>query len=155
MTLGPKTLRLSQARRCGDVRASDLAAYGVSWLHHHPYFINGERVTVVYAKPADVIAAQQILDTAESVVPGLAAPLRRRQGGPSARDLPRRQKKQAERLAHVDLGKVWTHVVTRPMLDGVPRSLLEGIAMYEELPPRLPQHAHLGAAPDRLGAPER
>ncbi len=41
VTLGPKTLRLSQARRSRRVRASDLAAYGVSWLHHHPYFING------------------------------------------------------------------------------------------------------------------
>ncbi len=28
-------------------------------------------MTVVYAKPADVTAAQQILDTAESAVPGL------------------------------------------------------------------------------------
>jgi hypothetical protein len=172
VTLGPKTLRLSQARSSWRVRAdvsvvhrSDLAAYGVSWLHH-PYFINGQRVTVVYAKPADVTAAQQILDTAESVVPGLV----NRYGGGKAGLRPViflvDQKRQAERLAHVDLGKVrtpagfqyssfayidlpaWralaeieqdsmvahelTHVVTRPMLDGAPHSLLEGIAMYEE-----------------------
>jgi hypothetical protein len=172
VTLGPRTLRLTQAKRTWRVRAdvsvvhrSDLAAYGVSWLHH-PYFINGQRVTVVYAKPSDVEAAQQILDTAESVVPGLAA----RYGGGKAGLRPIiflvDQKRQAERLAHVDLGKVrtpagfqyssfayvdlpeWenlpevdqdsmvahelTHVVTRPMLDGAPHSLLEGIAMYEE-----------------------
>jgi hypothetical protein len=172
VTLGPRTLQLTQARSSWRVRAdvsvvhrSDLAAYGVSWLHH-PYFINGQRVTVVYAKPADVEAAQQILDTAEAVVPGLAT----RYGGGQAGLRPIiflvDQKKQAERLAHVDLGKVrtpagfqyssfayvdlpeWenlpevdqesmvahelTHVVTRPMLDGAPHSLLEGIAMYEE-----------------------
>jgi hypothetical protein len=172
VTLGPKTLRLTQAQGTWRVRAdvsvvhrSDLAAYGVSWLHH-PYFVNGQRVTVVYAKPADVTAAQQILETAESVVPGLAA----RYGGGKAGQRPVvflvDQKRQAERLAHVDLGKVrtpagfqyssfayvdlpeWqalpevdqdsmvahelTHVVTRPMLDGAPHSLLEGIAMYEE-----------------------
>jgi hypothetical protein len=172
VTLGPRTLRLTPARSTWRVRAdvsvvhrSDLAAYGVSWLHH-PYFINGQRVTVIYAKPADVGAAQQILDTAEAVVPGLAS----RYGGGKAGLRPViflvDQKKQAERLAHVDLGKVrtpagfqyssfayvdlpeWenlpevdqesmvahelTHVVTRPMLDGAPHSLLEGIAMYEE-----------------------
>jgi hypothetical protein len=172
VSLGPRTLRLTQARSTWRVRAdvsvvhrSDLAAYGVSWLHH-PYFINGQRVTVIYAKPADIGAAQQILDTAEAVVPGLAA----RYGGGKAGLRPViflvDQKKQAERLAHVDLGKVrtpagfqyssfayvdlpeWenldevdqdsmvahelTHVVTRPMLDGAPHSLLEGIAMYEE-----------------------
>jgi hypothetical protein len=172
VTLGPRTLQLTQAQSSWRVRAdvsvvhrSDLAAYGVSWLHH-PYFINGRRVTVVYAKPADVEAAQHILDTAESVVPGLAA----RYGGGKAGLRPIiflvDQRKQAERLAHVDLGKVrtpagfqyssfayvdlpeWrnlpgvdqdsmvahelTHVVTRPMLDGAPHSLLEGIAMYEE-----------------------
>jgi hypothetical protein len=172
VSLGPRTLRLTQARSTWRVRAdvsvvhrSDLAAYGVSWLHH-PYFINGQRVTVIYAKPADIDAAQQILDAAEAVVPGLAA----RYGGGKAGLRPViflvDQKKQAERLAHVDLGKVrtpagfqyssfayvdlpeWeslpevdqdsmvahelTHVVTRPMLDGAPHSLLEGIAMYEE-----------------------
>ena len=172
VSLGPRALRLTQARGTWRVRAdvsvahrSDLAAYGVSWLHH-PYFINGQRVTVIYAKPADIDAAQQILDTAEAVVPGLAA----RYGGGKAGLRPViflvDQKKQAERLAHVDLGKVrtpagfqyssfayvdlpeWenldevdqdsmvahelTHVVTRPMLDGAPHSLLEGIAMYEE-----------------------
>jgi len=147
------------------VHRSDLAAYGVSWLHH-PYFINGQRATVVYATPADVTAAQQILDTAESVIPGLVA----RYGGGKAGLRPViflvDQKAQGERLAHVDLGKVrtpagfqyssfayvdvpaWralpevgqdsmiahelTHVVTRPMLDLAPHSLLEGIAMYEE-----------------------
>jgi hypothetical protein len=172
VALGPRTLQLTQAKSTWRVRAdvsvvhrADLAAYGVSWLHH-PYFINGQRVTVVYAKPADVTAAQQILDTAEAVVPGLAE----RYGGGKAGLRPViflvDQKKQAERLAHVDLGKVrtpagfqyssfayidlpeWnqmpgvdqdsmvahelTHVVTRPMLDGAPHSLLEGIAMYEE-----------------------
>jgi hypothetical protein len=170
--LGPKTLRLTQARSSWRVRAdvsvvhrSDLAAYGVSWLHH-PYFINGQRVTVVYAKPADVTAAQQILDTAESVIPGLVA--RYGRGKPGLRPVIFLvdQKAQGEQLAHVDLGKVrtpagfqyssfayvdvpaWralpevgqnsmiahelTHVVTRPMLDLAPHSLLEGIAMYEE-----------------------
>ena len=79
VTLGPRTLRLAPARGRWRVRAdvsvvdrSNLAAYGVSWLHH-PYFINGQRVTVVYATPADIVAAQQILETAESVIPGLAA----------------------------------------------------------------------------------
>ena len=172
VALGPKTLRLTQAGSSWRVRAdvsvvhrSDLAAYGVSWLHH-PYFMNGQRVTVVYAKPADVTAAQQILDTAESVIPGLVE----RYGGGTASLRPViflvDQKAQGERLAHVDLGKVrtpagfqyssfayvdvpaWralpqvaqesmiahelTHVVTRPMLDLAPHSLLEGIAMYEE-----------------------
>ena len=172
VALGPRTLRLTQARSSWRVRAdvsvvhrSDLAAYGVSWLHH-PYFMNGQRVTVVYAKPADVTAAQQILDTAESVIPGLVE----RYGGGTASLRPViflvDQKAQGERLAHVDLGKVrtpagfqyssfayvdvpaWralpevaqesmiahelTHVVTRPMLDLAPHSLLEGIAMYEE-----------------------
>src|SRR6185312_8236082 len=172
VALGPKTLRRTQARSSWRVRAdvsvvhrSDLAAYGVSWLHH-PYFINGQRVTVVYAEPADITAAQQILDTAESVIPGLVD----RYGGGRAGLRPViflvDQTGQAERLAHVDLGKVrtpagfqyssfayvdlpaWralpeiaqesmiahelTHVVTRPMLDLAPHSLLEGIAMYEE-----------------------
>jgi hypothetical protein len=64
VTLGPRTLRLTPGHGHWHVRAdvsvvhrSDLAAYGVSWLHH-PYFVNGQRVTVVYAKPGDVLAAQ-------------------------------------------------------------------------------------------------
>ena len=74
VTLGPKTLRLSQARRSRRVRSlctlrpgrlRRLLAAPPPLLHQR------ERVTVVYAKPADVTAAQQILDTAESVVPGL------------------------------------------------------------------------------------
>ena len=79
VTLGPRTLRLTPGHGRWHVRAdvsvvhrSDLAAYGVSWLHH-PYFVNGRRVTVVYAKPGDVVDAQQILDTAESVMPRLAS----------------------------------------------------------------------------------
>jgi hypothetical protein len=172
VTLGPRTLQLTQARGTWRVSAdvsvvhrSDVAAYGVSWLHH-PYFINGQRVTVVYARPADVTAAQQILDTAESVVLRLVA----RYGGGNAGLRPViflvDQKAQGERLAHVDLGTVrtpagfqyssfayvdlpaWralpeiaqesmiahelTHVVTRPMVDLAPHSLLEGIAMSEE-----------------------
>ncbi len=58
VTLGPRTLSLTPGHGRWHVRAdvsvvhrSDLAAYGVSWLHH-PYFINGRRVTVIYAKPA-------------------------------------------------------------------------------------------------------
>ena len=61
VTLGPRTLRLTPSHGRWHVRAdvsvvhrSDLAAYGVSWLHH-PYFVNGRRVTVVYAKPGDVV----------------------------------------------------------------------------------------------------
>ena len=114
MTLGPKTLRLTPGHGGWRVRAdvsvvhrSDLAAYGVSWLHH-PYFVNGRRVTVVYATPGDVTDAQQILDTAESVIPGLAG----RYGGGTAGLRPViflvDRRAQAERLAHVDLGKVRT-----------------------------------------------
>ncbi len=114
VTLGPRTLRLTPGRGRWHVRAdvsvvhrSDLAAYGVSWLHH-PYFVNGQRVTVVYAKPGDVVDAQQILDTAESVIPGLA----RRYGGGAAGLRPViflvDKRSQGERLAHVDLGKVRT-----------------------------------------------
>ena len=114
VTLGPRTLRLTPGRGRWHVRAdvsvvhrSDLAAYGVSWLHH-PYFVNGRRVTVVYAQPGDVVAAQQILDTAESVIPGLAD----RYGGGEAGLRPViflvDKRSQGERLAHVDLGKVRT-----------------------------------------------
>ncbi len=114
VTLGPRTLRLSAADGRWRVRAdvssidrSNLAAYGVSWLHH-PYFINGQRVTVVYASPSDIVAAQQILDTAESVIPALAA----RYGGGEAGLRPViflvDNRSQGERLAHVDLGKVRT-----------------------------------------------
>jgi hypothetical protein len=114
VTLGPRTLELTPARGAWRVRAdvshvrrSDLAAYGVSWLHH-PYFINGARVTVVYAKPADVTSAQAILSTAESVIPGLYA----RYGGGQAGLRPViflvDQRKQGEALAHVDLGRVRT-----------------------------------------------
>jgi hypothetical protein len=114
VTLGPRTLRLTPARGAWRVRAdvsvvhrSDLAAYGVSWLHH-PYFINGQRVTVVYAKPDDVTAAQSILDTAEAVIPGLFA----RYGGGEAGLRPViflvGRRRQGELLAHVDLGKVRT-----------------------------------------------
>lgn len=114
VTLGPRTLRLTAGRGRWHVRAdvsvvhrSDLAAYGVSWLHH-PYFVNGQRVTVVYAKPGDVVDAQQILETAESVIPGLAA----RYGGGVAGLRPViflvDKRSQGERLAHVDLGKVRT-----------------------------------------------
>ncbi len=114
VTLGPRTLRLTPGRGRWHVRAdvsvvhrSDLAAYGVSWLHH-PYFVNGQRVTVVYAKPGDVVDAQQILDTAESVIPGLAG----RYGGGVAGLRPViflvDKRSQGERLAHVDLGKVRT-----------------------------------------------
>ena len=114
VTLGPKTLRLAPVRGGWRVRAdvsavdrSNLAAYGVSWLHH-PYFINGERVTVVYATPADIVDAQQILDTADAVIPALAA----RYGGGEAGLRPVifliDNRSQGERLAHVDLGKVRT-----------------------------------------------
>ena len=114
VTLGPRTLQLTPGRGRWHVRAdvsvvhrSDLAAYGVSWLHH-PYFVNGQRVTVVYAKPGDVVDAQQILDTAESVIPGLAG----RYGGGVAGLRPViflvDKRSQGERLAHVDLGKVRT-----------------------------------------------
>jgi hypothetical protein len=172
VTLGPRTLRLTAAKGRWHVRADvspvhhgDIAAYGVSSLHH-PYFINGQRVTVVYGRPDDVVAAQQILTTAESAVPRLASLY----GGGTAGLRPVvflvDQRKQGEQLAHVDLGKVrtpagfqyssfayvdlaaWrklpdlqqssmvvhelTHVATRPMLDGSPHSLLEGIAMDEE-----------------------
>jgi hypothetical protein len=153
VTLGPKTLRLAPVDGGWRVRAdvsavdrSNLAAYGVSWLHH-PYFINGERVTVVYATPADIVDAQQILETADAVIPALAA----RYGGGEAGLRPVifliDNRSQGERLAHGDL-PAWralpnieqasmvvhelTHVVTRPMLADAPHSLLEGIATYEE-----------------------
>jgi hypothetical protein len=114
VTLGPKTLRLGPVHGGWRVRAdvsaldrSNLAAYGVSWLHH-PYFINGERVTVVYAAPADVVDAQQILATADAVIPALAS----RYGGGEAGLRPVifliDNRSQGERLAHVDLGKVRT-----------------------------------------------
>ncbi len=114
VTLGPKTLRLAPVPGGWRVRAdvsavdrSNLAAYGVSWLHH-PYFINGERATVVYAAPADIVDAQQILGTADAVIPGLAA----RYGGGEAGLRPVifliDNRSQGERLAHVDLGKVRT-----------------------------------------------
>lgn len=114
VALGPRTLRLTPGRGRWHVRAdvsvvhrSDLAAYGVSWLHH-PYFVNGRRVTVVYAKPGDVVDAQQILETAESVIPRLAGSY----GGGVAGLRPViflvDKRSQGERLAHVDLGKVRT-----------------------------------------------
>lgn len=172
VTLGPRTLSLTGSRGRWHVRAdvspvhrSDIAAYGVSSIHH-PYFINGQRVTIVYAQPNDVVAAQQILATAESAVPRLASVYGGGQAGLRPVIFLVDQAKQGERLAHVDLGKVrtpagfqyssfayidlpaWrklpdvskssmvvhelTHVATRPMLDGAPHSLLEGIAMVEE-----------------------
>jgi hypothetical protein len=114
VTLGPRTLELAPVHEGWRVRAdvsavdrSNLAAYGVSWVHH-PYFQNGERVTVVYAAPADVVDAQQILETADSVIPALAA----RYGGGEAGLRPVifliDNRSQGERLAHVDLGKVRT-----------------------------------------------
>ncbi len=114
VTLGPQTLRLTPAAGRWHVRAdvsvvhhSDLAAYGVSWLHH-PYFINGQRVTVIYAKPDDVVAAQQILATADSVTPRLARIYGGGQAGLRPVIFMVDQRKQGEELAHVDLGKVRT-----------------------------------------------
>jgi hypothetical protein len=114
VTLGPRTLSLTPGHGSWHVRAdvsvvhrSDLAAYGVSWLHH-PYFINGRRVTVIYAKPGDVVDAQQILDTADSVTPRLTSLF----GGGVAGLRPViflvDNRSQGERLAHVSLGKVRT-----------------------------------------------
>jgi hypothetical protein len=172
VALGPRTLQLTAAKGRWHVRAdvspghhSDIAAYGVSSIHH-PYFINGQRVTIVYARPDDVVAAQQILATAEAAVPRLASVYGGGQAGLRPVIFLVDERKQGEQLAHVDLGKVrtpagfqyssfayvdlpaWrklgdvqkssmvvhelTHVVTRPMLDGAPHSLLEGIAMVEE-----------------------
>jgi hypothetical protein len=114
VTLGPRTLSLTPSRGHWHVRAdvsvvrrSDLAAYGVSWLHH-PYFINGRRVTVIYAKPGDVVAAQQILDTADSVTPRLTSLFGGGEAGLRPVIFLVDNRSQGERLAHVDLGKVRT-----------------------------------------------
>jgi hypothetical protein len=114
VTLGPRTLRLTAAKGRYHVRAdispahrSDIAAYGVSSIHH-PYFINGQRVTVVYARPDDVTAAQAILATAESAVPRLAAVYGGGQAGLRPVIFLVDQRRQGELLAHVDLGKVRT-----------------------------------------------
>jgi hypothetical protein len=114
VTLGPRTLRLGDERGRWRVRAdvshphrSDLAVYGFSWFHH-PYFVNGTRVTVVYASAADLADARQILDTAEAATPRLV----RRYGGGQAAERPVifliDNRSEGERLAHVDLGKVRT-----------------------------------------------
>jgi hypothetical protein len=114
VTLGPRTLSLTPDRGRWHVRAdvsvvhrSDLAAYGVSWLHH-PYFINGRRVTVIYAKPGDVVDAQQILDTADSVTPRLTSLFGGGEAGLRPVIFLVDNRSQGERLAHVDLGKVRT-----------------------------------------------
>ena len=97
VTLGPRTLRLTPGRGRWHVRAdvsvvhrSDLAAYGVSWLHH-PYFINGQRVTVVYAEAGRRRGRPADPGHGRVGHPGARRPLRRRRGGPAAGDLPGRQ----------------------------------------------------------------
>ena len=114
VTLGPRTLRLTASGGRWHVRADvspphrgDIAAYGVSSIHH-PYFINGERVTIVYARPDDIVAAQQILAAAESAIPRLSAVYGGGQAGLRPVIFLVDEPRQGELLAHVELGKVRT-----------------------------------------------
>jgi hypothetical protein len=114
VTLGQRTLRLGRQGRAWRVRGdvstpvqSDLGVYGLSW-QRHAYFANGPHATVVYASPADATDAQAILSTADAAAPQLFA----RYGGGGAARRPLifliDNRRQGERLAHVDLGKVRT-----------------------------------------------
>jgi hypothetical protein len=160
VTLGARTLRLGRQgttwRVRGDAstaRRSDLGVYGLCW-QRHPYFANGLRATVVYASPADATDARAILSTADAVAPGLFA----RYGGGGAARRPLifliDNRRQGERLAHVDLGKVRTPAgfqysafayVDLPLWRGLDPVLQRSMVMHEL--------THVATRPALSGAP--
>jgi hypothetical protein len=80
-----------------------LSAYGFQ-SYNRPVFLSGNRATVVYSAASDALEARTILRTADSVV----GQLWRRYGGGRAARRPIlflvRNRKQAEKLAHIQLG---------------------------------------------------
>ncbi|MDX6546621.1 MAG: hypothetical protein QOG33_171, partial [Gaiellales bacterium] len=84
-----------------------LSAYGFS-SYQRPEFLSGNRATVVYSAASDRADAEAILQTADSVIGSLW----KRYGGGRAAQRPIlflvTNRKQAERLAHINLGMVRT-----------------------------------------------
>ena len=110
ITAATRTLRLDSRpggwRVTTDVTTKQkgkLSAYGFQ-SYNRPVFLSGDRATVVYSAASDERDARTILRTADSVV----GQLWRRYGGGRAAQRPIlflvRNRKQAERLAHVQLG---------------------------------------------------
>ena len=110
ITAATRTLRLDSRpggwRVTTDVtkkQKGKLSAYGFQ-SYNRPVFLSGDRATVVYSAASDEGDARTILRTADSVV----GQLWRRYGGGRAAQRPIlflvRNRKQAERLAHVQLG---------------------------------------------------
>jgi hypothetical protein len=132
---------------------SDLGVYGLSW-GRHPYFANGRYATVVYAASRDGADARTILSTADAVAPRLFA----RYGGGGAARRPLvflvDNRRQGERLAHVDLGKVRTPAgfqyssfayVDLPQWRGLEPVLQRSMVMHEL--------THVATRPALSGAP--
>jgi hypothetical protein len=88
-------------------RKGKLSAYGFG-SYERPESISGDRATVVYSAASDKADATTILETADAVI----GPLWKRYGGGRAALRPIlflvNDRKQAEKLAHVQLGKVRT-----------------------------------------------
>jgi hypothetical protein len=88
-------------------RKGKLSAYGFG-SYERPESLSGDRATVVYSATSDKADATAILDTADAVI----GPLWKRYGGGRAALRPIlflvTDQKQAEKLAHVQLGKVRT-----------------------------------------------
>jgi hypothetical protein len=114
ITAATRTLRLDSRasgwRVTTDLtkkRHGKLSAYGFSSFRR-PEFLSGKRATVVYSAASDRADAEAILGTADSVIGSLW----KRYGGGRAARRPVlflvTDRKQAERLAHINLGKVRT-----------------------------------------------
>jgi hypothetical protein len=88
-------------------RKGKLSAYGFG-SYERPESLSGDRATVVYSATSDKADATAILKTADAVI----GPLWKRYGGGRAALRPIlflvTNRKQAEKLAHVQLGKVRT-----------------------------------------------
>ncbi|MDX6520522.1 MAG: hypothetical protein QOF08_1127 [Gaiellales bacterium] len=114
ITAATRTLRLDSRpsgwRVTTDLtkkRRGKLSAYGFS-SYRRPEFLSGRRATVVYSAASDHADAEVILGTADNVIGSLW----KRYGGGRSVQRPIlflvTDRKQAERLAHVSLGKVRT-----------------------------------------------
>jgi hypothetical protein len=114
ITAAKRTLRLDSRNQGWRVTTDatrapkgKLSAYGFS-SYRRPEFLSGDRATVVYSAASDRADADAILHTAD----GAIGDLWRRYGGGRPAQRPIlflvTNRKQAERLAHVQLGRVRT-----------------------------------------------